>query len=173
MKKQLYALCLLLVVIAARITALDVSTRKGKLSTVRLLQASKFEGAIEGEDGSDVDIEGIVFYFEVSKLREEAKYFTLAELRDFLIDGKSYAELTNASLGVAIEPDTLVIESYKVYEDEPELRGRIRDKDNGIIMKTVIFGTALPRKGKVSVKPSVGWDNNVEAFAFSFKLDDL
>ena len=173
MKKKLYALFLLLVLAVAHASALGVSTKKGKLSIIRLLSASKLEGAIEDEEGFDVDVEGVVFYFEVSKLRDDAKYFTLAELRDFLIDGKSYADLTYDELGVAIEPDTLVIESFKVYGSEPELQNRIRDKDNGIIMKTTIYGATLPQKGRLSLKTSVGWDNKVEDFSFSFKLEDL
>ncbi|HBG66765.1 MAG TPA: hypothetical protein DDW78_09875 [Treponema sp.] len=172
MKKHLSVLCAMLFM-ALCVHAVDIKPQKGTLSKVSPVLVEKFEGTMTLQDGSEKDIEGIAFYFEISKINKKSKYFTLSELRDFFIDGKSYAQMTKESLGTDIEPDTEITDSSRLLAEEPELKKRIKDKKNGIVMKTLIYGAALPESGTVRVAVHVGWDSELEEFDFEFDIGDL
>lgn len=172
MKKKLFAAWLLLVALVCA-QAADQKPQKGKLSRITPALVERFEGVITLQDGSEKDIEGIAFYFEISKINKQSQYLTISELRDFLIEGKSYAQLTKDDFGTEIEPDTEILSSADLIEEEPELKKKLKDKKKGFVMKTLIYGSPLPESGIVRVTLNVGWDSEMEAFDFAFNLADL
>ena len=108
----------------------------------------------------------------------------MQELRDFTIDGISYAQATKEKLGLSVEPKTVIVDSYKLVEEDPDLKDIVKNEKSGIVMQTIIFGSELPQKGKVSVTVQVGWgdvdkeknsssNEKIEDFNFEFNLSEL
>ena len=130
------------------------------------------------------DLEGILFLFEITKLKNNDKVLCFQELRDFNIDGVSYAQITKEKLGISIEPHTEILESSKFIKENPGAKKIVKNEKNGILMQTVIYGTKLPESGKITVTAQIGWgdvneekteslNSETEDFVFEFELSSL
>ena len=163
---------------------INLKAKKTKETKVEPIYIQKIDTAVDGKDGEKINLEGMVFLFEITKLKKNDKVLCMQELRDFTIDGVSYAKITNEKMGLSVEPKTVIVDSYKLVEEDPDLKDIVKNEKSGIVMQTIIFGSELPQKGKVSVTVQVGWgdvdkeknsssNEKIEDFNFEFNLSEL
>ncbi len=186
MKKKLISLFFMIGFVFADLTAneLNLKAKKTKETKVEPVYIQKIEAIAEGKNGEEKKLEGLLFLFEITKLRKNDRQLYLQELRDFQISGVSYAEITKEKISLAIEPHTEIIESCKFIEKYPDAKDVVKNPKNGIIMQTVIYGAELPESGNVSVTTQIGWadfdkekkdmvNGKTEDFVFEFDLSAL
>ncbi len=186
MKRKLISLLLIMGFVFADLNAsgINLKAKKTKETKVDPIYIQKVEAAAEGKNGEEKNLEGLLFLFEITKLRKNDKHFYLQELRDFKIDGISYAQITKEKTDLVIEPHTEILESYKFIEKNPSAKNIVKNPQKGIIMQTVIYGAELPKSGNVTVTAQVGWadlneeetemiNGKIEDFVFEFDLSAL
>ncbi len=163
---------------------INLKAKKTKETKVEAIYIEKISVTAPDGNGKEHELEGLVFLFEITKLKKNDKVLCMQELRDFTIDGVSYAKITNEKMGISVEPKTVIVDSYKLVEENPDLKGIVKNEKSGIVMQTIIFGSDLPQKGKVSVTVQVGWgdvdkeknsssNEKIEDFNFEFNLSEL
>jgi hypothetical protein len=120
--------------------------------------------------------DGLIFSFLIFSKAGEEGLFSLSELRDFEVDGISYAEITKNKLSTLIEPQTIVedIPDF-IAKYRPDLKEKINvpDLSEAVVMITAIGGTKLPPEGKCNVIIDVGWGEKTELFSYEFPLSIL
>ena len=186
MKRKIFILFFMLSVFLLNLNAngINLKAKKTKTTKVEPVYIQKIEASVEGENGETKNFEGILFFFEITKLKKNDKVICFQELRDFKIDGKSYAEITKDETGLTLEPQSEFLESYKLIERMPSTKKIVKNEKEGIIMQTYIYGAKLPKKGKVSVTAQIGWadlnekktemiNEEIEDFDFEFELGRL
>ena len=168
----------------ASAAGIKLKSKKSKETKVEPVSIEKISGIAEGENGESKDVEGLAFFFEITKLKKNDKKLYIQELRDFKIDGKSYAATTKEKIGFNIEPQTVLVDSSKLVDKNPAAKKFVKNEKSGIIMQTAIFGAELPENGKVTVTAQIGWaglnegqsdgvDGTIEDFVFEFDLSSL
>ncbi|WP_191013768.1 hypothetical protein [Treponema zioleckii] len=168
----------------ASAAGISLKAKKTRETKVEPVSIEKISAVAEGENGESKELEGLGFIFEITKLKKNDKKLYIQELRDFKIDGKSYAAFTSENLGLKIEPQTVLVDSSKFIEQNPYKKNIVKNKKSGIIMQTAIYGAELPSSGKVSVTAQIGWaglneeqtdgvDGKIEDFVFEFELSSL
>ena len=186
MKRRLISLFLIMGFVFVDLSAngINLKAKKTKETKVEPIYIQKIEASAKGDNGEEKKLEGLMFLFEITKLRKNDKHFYLQELRDFKIDGISYAQITKEKTGLVIEPHTEILESYKLIERNPSAKNIVKNPKKGIIMQTVIYGAELPKSGNVTVTAQVGWadlneekngmvNGKIEDFVFEFDLSAL
>ncbi|MCR5319390.1 MAG: hypothetical protein K6E22_14315 [Treponema sp.] len=186
MKAKISVLFLMIVFAAFNLNAagINLKAKKTKETKVEAIYIEKISVTAPDGNGKEHELEGLVFLFEITKLKKNDKVLCMQELRDFTIDGVSYAKITNEKMGISVEPKTVIVDSYKLVEENPDLKGIVKNEKSGIVMQTIIFGSDLPQKGKVSVTVQVGWgdvdkeknsssNEKIEDFNFEFNLSEL
>jgi len=113
MKRKLISLLLIMGFVFADLNAsgINLKAKKTKETKVDPIYIQKVEATAEGKNGEEKNLEGLLFLFEITKLRKNDKHFYLQELRDFKIDGISYAQITKEKTDLVIEPHTEILES--------------------------------------------------------------
>lgn len=138
-----------------------LKSKKGKLSTVHLIRASRID-----KDEKKGIPGGLALMFVIVRGPSSSGLFTLTELRDFKLDGASYAATTFKKTGRKFEPETAI--------ENPEKVGvRGLSPDGGAVMQTALFGVPLPSRGKARFTLKVGWGKETEPFEFSLDLASL
>ena len=147
--KKAFALIVVVSLFVANMNAagINLKAKKTKNTKVEPVYIQKIEATAEGQNGEKQDLEGILFFFEITKIKKNNKVLYFQELRDFEIDGVSYAQITKDSIGLEIEPHSEFLESYKLIERNPEAKKIVKNEKNGTIMQTVIYGAKLPKSG--------------------------
>ncbi|MBP5576004.1 MAG: hypothetical protein J6X67_04490 [Treponema sp.] len=188
MKAKVFVLFLMMFFEAFNLNAEGINLKAKKTKETKVepiyIQKMKIDPAVDGKDGEKINLEGMVFLFEITKLKKNDKVLCMQELRDFTIDGISYAQATKEKLGLSVEPKTVIVDSYKLVEEDPDLKDIVKNEKSGIVMQTIIFGSEMPQKGKVSVTVQVGWgdvdkeknsssNEKIEDFNFEFNLSEL
>lgn len=186
MKAKVFVLFLMMVFEAFNLNAagINLKAKKTKETKVEAIYIEKISVTAPDGNGKEHELEGLAFLFEITKLKKNDKVLCMQELRDFTIDGISYAQTTKEKLGISVEPKTVIEDSYKLAEENPDLKDIIKNKKSGIVMETAIFGADLPQNGKVSVTVQVGWgdvdkekntssNETTEDFTFEFNLSDF
>jgi hypothetical protein len=149
-----------------------VAEKNGAHSRAVLLRAWKIDAKTAAERGSP---DGLGFDFLFIRQPSAKGLFTLAELRDFTIDGQSYKAQAEKLLQLRFEPRSGVYDA----KDFPALDGRNLAEafgvstDNGRAMRTVIWGAPLPKKGTVRVTVQIGWGEDLEKLEFVLELAEL
>jgi hypothetical protein len=145
-------------------------TRDGKLSSVRLIEVAS---ANRDRPWPELDgaPDGLRVVFLIRKKPGVQGKFTLRELRDFTIDGRSYRDLTRETLGKEYEPSTLIDDVPGFIENHPDLSAEIPalSGEEALIMEATIGGARFPRAGRCEVTVEVGW-TSTERFSFSLDL---
>ena len=186
MKRTTFLLSLMLAAAACTVHAegLSLKAKKTKATKVEPVYIQKIGATAENGEGTQQELEGIFFLFEISKLKKNDRVLYMQELRDFTIDGVSYAQMTQEQLGLEVEPQSEIIESSKLIADNPAIKKILKNEKNGLAMQTAIYGTALPASGTVTVTLQVGWaelneaktdmvNGSTEDFTFTFDLASL
>ena len=186
MKAKVFVLFLMMFFEAFNLNAagINLKAKKTKETKVEAIYIEKISVPAPDGNGKEHELEGLTFLFEITKLKKNDKVLCMQELRDFTIDGISYAQATKEKLGLSVEPKTVIVDSYKLVEEDPDLKDIVKNEKSGIVMQTIIFGSELPQKGKVSVTVQVGWgdvdkeknsssNEKIEDFNFEFNLSEL
>ncbi|MBP5439177.1 MAG: hypothetical protein J6Y30_14500 [Treponema sp.] len=186
MKAKVFVLFLMMFFEAFNLNAagINLKAKKTKETKVEAIYIEKISVTAPDGNGNEHELEGLTFLFEITKLKKNDKVLCMQELRDFTIDGISYAQATKEKLGLSVEPKTVIVDSYKLVEEDPDLKDIVKNEKSGIVMQTIIFGSELPQKGKVSVTVQVGWgdvdkeknsssNEKIEDFNFEFNLSEL
>lgn len=143
--------------------------RRGSMSTVELLDVSGPVPAQQVLPSQAPD--GHTFYFLVTRLPDVEGLFTLKELRDFTVDGRSYFALTRERVGATFEPHTIVEDVFDFRKDvRPDLAPRVPLDGERIIMYTTIYGADIAYGSSASLVLEVGWGKRVEPFSFTVQL---
>lgn len=139
------------------------ATQAGKMSTVQLLATSRIARPTP---------DGVRFLFLVKPVAggSEEK-FAIKETRDFLIDGKSYQEKTQAELGKKFEPETSIDSAEGFFAKQPGAR-RLAPEDikGGKIVVLHIGGAPLTAGASGEVTLHVGFDLQAEPLTFAFRV---
>src|SRR3954469_12803645 len=131
----------------ARAQAVSTSppVRSGAVSTVTLLSVGR---DCETGELKRVNSAGdcLNFHFAIVRRPGAAGFFTLSELKDFLVDGQKYSAMTQRALGHKPSANTVVDdpEDYKT-RIRPDLASLVPtgSDDNEALMYTLISGAAL------------------------------
>ncbi len=157
-------------IVPASDTAARLATVEGVLSRVSLLDIGPVVPGLAAQRHSAAPA-GYVFYFLVERQPGVLGGPTLREVRDFITRGKRYSALTEAELGQAFEPWTIVEDTSKFLTIRPDLGDLVPHTDRGqIIVYTVLSGIELPAGTPGRVALRVGWGGSSEVFLFSFAL---
>jgi hypothetical protein len=134
----------------------------GKMSTVHLLAIARV---------SQPSPDGVRFLVMVTPAAGIQGQFALKETRDFLIDGKSYREMTKAETGRVWEPSTELDTADGFFAKQPGARRLAPENIAGAkILVVAIGGAALPPQGTGEVTFNLGLDKEVEPFTFAFSV---
>lgn len=137
----------------------ESKTQRGQRATVSLLAV----GRVSSKEAPG----GMRFLFLVKRAEGVTGQFTLKETRDFLVDGASYQEKTQAELGKKFEPTTTFDTAENFFAKQPNMRRLGPDDITGAFILTVAIGGGTLEPGaKVSLTLHVGFEKEVEPFTF-------
>lgn len=144
-------------------------TQDGKLSSVRLIELASANPDRPWPELAGAP-DGLRVVVLIRKKPGVQGKLTLRELRDFTIDGRSYRDLTLATLNREYEPSTVIRNVRDFIEQHPELSSEIPELsgEEALVMETTIGGARFPRVGRCEVTLEVGWTSTER---FSFRLD--
>jgi hypothetical protein len=139
------------------------SMQTGKMSTVRLLATARL---------TKPSPDGVRFLFLVTPTSGTPGNFALKETRDFLLDGKSYREMTKAETGKEWEPETEFYGAEGFFAKQPGMRRLAPEGDltGANILVMAIGGAALPARAAGEITLRVGFEKEVEPFTFAFQV---
>lgn len=145
-------------------------TFEGKYSVVRLLGVERTDGrhlAAQARGAKD----GLTFLFFVGRRPMVEGLFTLNELRDFRIDGKSYRETSTTAIGRPVEPTTTIDDIPDFAREFPQFAA---DLPTGyrmaVTMVARIGGSEIDSNAPGQVVVDVGWGGRQERFTFLFRV---
>jgi hypothetical protein len=153
-------------------TPAPVAEKTGKYSRAVLVRAWRLDAKTAAMRGAP---DGLGFDFLFIRQPPAKGLFTLAELRDFTLDGQSYKAQAEKLLQLRFEPRSEAYDS----KDFPSLDGKNLAEAYGVsmanamAMRTLIFGSPLPKKGTVRVTVQIGWGEELEKIEFVLELADL
>jgi len=161
-------------VMCLRLTAAEFPTLTGSLSEVRLVEIARLQPAqLKGKAPAQ---DGLLCAVRVDRLPGHPGLFTLAELRDFTIDGIKYRMPEKFDRTTLVEPNTSV-ETWpnyvKAYRPDLGAYKNTRDEGDSVMVISEIYGPRLPAKGQCTVVIEFGWGKQTEKFKHSFRLEDL
>ncbi|KFE70066.1 hypothetical protein [Hyalangium minutum] len=149
-----------------------VTEKKGAHSRALLLRAWKLDAQTAARQEAP---DGLGFEFLFVRQPSATGLFSLAELRDFTIDGQSYQAMTETLLKKRFEPGTELFDPKDVLATD----GRTLEDAFGVstgkasVMRTVLWGAPLPKKGSVKVTVQIGWGQQLEKLEFVLDLANL
>ncbi len=137
----------------------ESKTQRGTRATASLLAV----GRISGKEAPA----GMRFLVLVKPAAGVTGQFALKETRDFLIDGESYQEKSQAELGKKLEPSTMFDTAENFFAKQPNMR-RLGPEDitGAYILTVAIGGGTLEPGAKVALTLHVGFEKEVEPFTF-------
>jgi hypothetical protein len=148
-----------------------LASKTGSLSTVSLVEARR----LTAEEATRSSAHGgLRLTFLVARSSASSGPFSLSELRDMTVDGKSYADTTFEAMKRRFEPQTSIEEPRNV-----RLGTRTVDEafkvggTTAVVMVTTLYGGTVPAKGDGALTLKVGWGQRLEEFAFRFDLARL
>lgn len=160
MHRALACVFLFLLCVGAR-GAVNDSTQlqAGRLASVRLVKTERLP------PGSAPD--GLAFHFLVSPTPEAFGLFSIRETRDILVGGQSYQEKNQAVLGRRFEPQTRIDDAAKFFSGHAAFRPLMPKLEKGALVLSISLGGAkLPDDGAVGITVEIGFDRQLEQFAF-------
>lgn len=144
------------------------STLEGERASVWLVSVRRLPS---NDAGAPAALE---FTFAITRKPGASGPFSLSELRDCEVRGKSYAARTLASTGRAFEPKSVIEDADQVAHGEGTIVDALAvPSSDAIVMITRLFGETLPASGEIQVTPRVGWGEKLESFAFRFDLANV
>jgi hypothetical protein len=158
-------------VISADTGGFEPISIKGEMSEITLAYAKR-QNYITREGKREIYPDGIVFYFVINRLRDNLRTPALVELRDFMVNGVSYLDITRKNNVTDIEPNTIIYDEQTFQRDEFHEKVDIPNGMGVLIEKVIICGSTIPN-GIISVNLKFGFDNKVEEFNFQLNLDDI
>jgi len=157
-------------IFASTSTSDGLMTVTGKMSAVRLLSVSRTDTKVLQQEYSNAP-DGMTFYFFFGRLPNATGLPSLAEPRDFLVNGTSYRTMTNTSLSRAYEPGTILDDLPAFLKQYPKFQSIIPP---GFIesyaLTVTIPGSPLIDDVQSTIVMELGWDNNYEKFEFPFQV---
>jgi hypothetical protein len=174
----------------------------GEISSVMLAYAARQNFIIpsfseESETPTDSKIyfpDGLVFYFIVM-CNTDRNTLTIHKEHNFKIDGHDYDTMENikgnkllddgSTEYIDINPSIYIYDSKNFSEYEPELASFFLERDyifenndnaatkDMYVIKVIICGEKLPKKGLIQYNFSVGFDYELEEFDIQFDLANV
>jgi hypothetical protein len=158
-------------IMGAHLRQQSTTAKQGTLSEVRLLDLSRLPSQIVRSASPAQDGFRMVFLI-LSRVSGEA-VFTMQELRDVTVDGRSYREVTVTALGKPIEPMTTILKTEDLARIDGSVRQLLRATTRAAAMVVDIPGATRPARGQGRVLLKVGWNDRLEEFAFQFDMSQV
>ncbi|MEO7414746.1 MAG: hypothetical protein ABIZ81_15465 [Opitutaceae bacterium] len=137
---------------------------QGKLSAVRLMPVSRLQ--LDASATSPTP-DGVTFHFIMIR-QPGIGPLALKETRDVMVGGESYQAATKAKLGKQFEPETVVADAEKFFEQYPHLaRFAPKERKGALAISVTIGGAELSAGKPFEVILHVGAGQQVEPFKFT------
>lgn len=141
------------------------SAPAAKLASARLLGVRRITPPKNASDAS-APRDGLTFAVVVSPTTDVTSGRALKEMKDALrIDGKSYADLTQAALGKKFSPKIAVHDAEKFFADTPALaRGESPPPPGSYVLTMSYIGAELEADAPVELVVEAGYNKQADTF---------